>query len=257
MAGRIMIANQVILSSIWYLASCTDLSGHALKIARATVRNYIWSGKATSKARAKVRWDTAVLPIVRGGIKILDPQWQASALLIKLLIRGLTVGYEPWKSLVQYRVNQTIQTRRGKWPSNANWVMNSPTLVKQGSTMWQGVMKAWGTIQSGLEQQDPMNWAEINRQPLFGNRLLTNELGIQWGRERQTNMLSWATKGYQTIRDITREDGLSWKSFQEIRIRHTQGAAQSYAKITASIPWITTPPPAAANRQWVADKEET
>jgi hypothetical protein len=159
LAGRIMIANQVILSSIWYLASCTDLSGHALKLARATVRNYIWSGKHTSRARAKVKWDTAVLPIVRGGVKILDPQWQASALLIKLLMRGLSVGYEPWKTLVQYRVAQTRQTRRGKWPAHANWVMNSPTLVKQGSLMWRGVMKAWSTVQSGIEQQEPMTWA--------------------------------------------------------------------------------------------------
>lgn len=83
LAGRIMISNQVILSSIWYLASCTDFTGKALKTARATVRNYIWSGKRESCARAKVKWDTAVLPIVRGGVKILDPQWQASALSVK------------------------------------------------------------------------------------------------------------------------------------------------------------------------------
>ena len=107
LAGRIMVANQVILSSIWYLASCTDLSGHALKLARTTVRNYVWSGKEVSCARARVKWSTAVLPIVRGGIKILDPQWQSSALLIKLLIRGMSVGYEPWKALVRYKVSQT------------------------------------------------------------------------------------------------------------------------------------------------------
>ena len=73
LAGRIMTANQVILSSIRYLASCTDLSRHALKLAQATVRNYIWSGKEVSCARARVKWATVVLPIVRGGIKILDP----------------------------------------------------------------------------------------------------------------------------------------------------------------------------------------
>lgn len=104
LAGRIMVSNQVILSSIWYLASCTNLSGQALKLARATVRNYIWSGRRESCARARVKWATAVLPIVRGGIKILDPQWQASALLVKLLIRGMSTGYEPWKVLVRYRV---------------------------------------------------------------------------------------------------------------------------------------------------------
>ena len=95
LAGRIMIANQVVLSSIWYLASCTNYTGKSLKIAKATVRNYVWLRKKGSCARAKVKWDTDVLPIVKGGVKILDPKWQASALLIKLLIRGLSVGYEP------------------------------------------------------------------------------------------------------------------------------------------------------------------
>ena len=169
LAGRILISNQVVLSSIWYLASCTDLSGKALKLARAAVRNYVWSGKRDTRARARVKWSTTVLPIVRGGVKLLDPEWQASALLVKLLIRGLSVGYEPWKTLVRYRVAQTKQSRRGRWPTHANWIMNSAHLVKQGSTMWQGVMKAWSTIQSGLEQQDPQSWSEIVRQPIFGN----------------------------------------------------------------------------------------
>lgn len=146
LARRILIANQVVLSSIWYLAFCTDLSGKALKLARAAVRNYVWSGKRDTRARARVKWSTTVLPIIRGGVKILDPEWQASALLVKLLIRGLSVGYEPWKTLVQHRVSQTKQSRRGRWPAHANWIMNSAHLVQQGSTMWQGVMKAWSTI---------------------------------------------------------------------------------------------------------------
>ena len=82
-----MIANQVVLSSIWYFASCIDYSGKTLRLAKTTVRNYIWLGKQESCARAKVKWDTVVQPIVRGGVKILDPEWQCSALSIKLLIR--------------------------------------------------------------------------------------------------------------------------------------------------------------------------
>ena len=111
LARRIMVSNQVVLSSIWYLASCTNLSGKSLKLARAVVRNYMWSGKRDSRARAgaRVKWSTSVLPIVCGGVKILDPEWQASALLVKLLIRGMSVGYEPWKALVRYRVSQTKQ----------------------------------------------------------------------------------------------------------------------------------------------------
>ena len=165
LAGRIMVANQVVLSSVWYLASCMDFSGKSLKLARAAVRNYMWSGKLDARARARVKWIAAVLPIVRGGVKILDPEWQASALLVKLLIRGMAVGYEPWKALVRHRVAQTKQSRRGRWPAHANWIMNSAHLVQQGSSMWQGVMKAWSTLQDGLEQQDPQSWAEITPCP--------------------------------------------------------------------------------------------
>ena len=257
LAGRIMVSNQVILSSIWYLASCTDFSSQALKLVRATVRNYIWSGKKESFARARVKWATAVLPIVRDGVKILDPQWQASALLVKLLVRGMTPGYEPWKSLVRYRVSQTRQSRRGKWPSHANWMMNNHHPAKQGSSMWQGVMKAWNTIQSGLEQQPPTCWTEIMRQPLYGNRLLTSEEGIQWGTEARSKMRMWPDKGISALQDIVKSDGQGWKTFQDLhRIRRTRAAPQLYAKLVQSIPWEAAPPPPATVGQWVAQREE-
>ena len=256
LAGRIMVSNQVILSSIWYLASCTDLSGSALKLARATVRNYIWSGRRESCARARVKWATAVLPIVRGGVKTLDPQWQASALLVKLLLRGMTAGYEPWKVLVRYRVEQTQQSRSGRWPAHANWIMNSSRLVKKGSTMWQGVMKAWGTIQSGLEQQDPTSWSEIMRQPLYGNRFLTNTEGIQWGTTPRSNMILWATKHYHSLKDIASPGGQGWSTFPELsRLQRARTAPPLYTRVLRSIPWQATPMPLPTVGQWVAGKE--
>ena len=253
LAGRIMIANQVILSSIWYIASCMDFSNTA--ITRATVRNYMWSGKGKSTTRARVKWATAVLPIVRGGVKIIDPQWQASALLVKLLIRGLSVGYEPWKVLVRYRVSQTRQSRRGKWPTHANWTMNNHHLLKQGSSLWQGVMRAWNTMQSGLEQQDPHTWAEIMRQPLYGNRMLTNELGVQWGTEPISHMRWWAEKGFLTLKNIARNVGHGWRTYQElITLRRAKIAPALYARLVLSIPWDAYPRPTPSPGQWLAAK---
>lgn len=172
LAGRIMVSNQVVFSSIWYLASCTDLSGQALKLARATVRNYMWSGKKVSCARARVKWDTAILPIVRGGVKVLDPQWQASTLLVKLLIRGLSVGYEPRKVLVRYRVAQTKQLRRGRWPAHANWIMNSSNLVKQGSPMWQGGLQGINATQSNSIESNSIPPRSALCRPLGGRGFL-------------------------------------------------------------------------------------
>lgn len=257
LAGRIMVSNKVILSSIWYQASCIDLTGKALKIAKATVRNYIWSGKKESFARARVKWDTTVLPIVRGGIKILDPQWQSSALLIKLLIRGLSVGYEPWKVLVRFRVAQTKQSRRGRWPPHSNWIMNSRHPVRQGSSMWQGVMRAWHTIQSGIEQHGPQSWSEITRQPLFGNRYLTNEMGLQWGTDSHSNMKRWADKGIQSLKALTRAEGHRWRTFDEhTNLRRSSIAPGLYRRLVTSIPWEAQPAPPHSIGQWVAPKEE-
>ena len=256
LAGRIMIANHVILSSIWYFASCMNFSNQALNLVRATVRNYIWSGKRATNTRARVKWATAVLPIVRGGVKILDPLCQTSALLVKLLIRGMSVGYEPWKALVRYRVQQTQQSRRGKWSSNSNWIMNDRQIAKQGSVMWQGIMRAWNSIQSGIEQQDPTTWAEIMRQPLYGNKLLTNELGIQWGTEPRSNMIWWPGKGLRTLKDIANREGRGWKAFQDLQgFRRTRVAPNLYNRLINNIPWEATPRPPITIGQWLAEIE--
>jgi hypothetical protein len=50
LASRVLIANQVLLSSLWYIASCW--SPHLRSIAKvvALVRNYIWSGEDGNRA---------------------------------------------------------------------------------------------------------------------------------------------------------------------------------------------------------------
>jgi hypothetical protein len=187
----------------------------------------------------------------------MDPNWQALALLVKLLIRGLSMGYEPWKTLVRYRVAQTRQSRKGRWPTNANWIMNNQHITKLGSTMWQGVMKAWNTIQSGLEQHDPNSWGEIMRQPLFGNRLLTNEVGIQWGTESRSNLRRLADKGFQTLKDIAKQEGQGWRTVQELTgLRRSRVTTNLYDKMVNSIPWAAIPRPPPSPGQWVATQDE-
>ena len=187
----------------------------------------------------------------------MDPHWQTSALMVKLLTRGLSVGYEPWKMLVRYRVAQTKQSRRGNWPSHANWIMNSRPLVRQGYAMWQGVMKSWSTLQSGLEQQDPTSWSEIVRQPLFGNRMLTNEVGVQWGTNPNTTMGWWPRRNLRSLQDIIRPDGHGWKVFEEQwAFRRIPATANLYARLRASIPWEANPAPEPTIGQWLAPKDE-
>ncbi len=94
LVGRILVANQVLLASMWYLAASWNPNPRMCCQIRGVVRNFIWSGKA-SNARVKVKWETLVLLTSQGGIEIIDPKTQSEALLAKLLIRGLEPGGEP------------------------------------------------------------------------------------------------------------------------------------------------------------------
>jgi hypothetical protein len=71
--ARVLVSNQVILTSIWFFYSCSEVTKGVLLQMRTLVRNFVWSGDPDKQARARVAWDTAVIPIIKGGIKIFDP----------------------------------------------------------------------------------------------------------------------------------------------------------------------------------------
>jgi hypothetical protein len=135
-------------------------------------------------------------------------------------------------------------------------MMNARNLVKQGSSLWQGIMKAWHTMQSRLEQQDPTCWAEIIRQPLFGNRFLTNTIGIQWGTDARSTMLRWMEKGMRSLGDMANLEGHGWLPFeQNPKLRPNSFTRAIYNRILQSIPWDNNPPNFISPGQWVAPKE--
>ncbi len=83
LAGRILVLNQVLLASIWYLAAYWNPDPKMCDQIRRLIRNFIWGGKE-APARAKVRWDTLTLPTSQGGLGVTDPKAQSEALLAKL-----------------------------------------------------------------------------------------------------------------------------------------------------------------------------
>jgi len=108
LAGRILVSNQVLLASIWYLAACWNPDPKMCDQIRGLIMNFIWGGKE-APARAKVRWDTLTLPTSQGGLGVKDPKAQSEALLAKLFIRGLTLSGEPRKELVRHNADKTAQ----------------------------------------------------------------------------------------------------------------------------------------------------
>ncbi|MCO5556695.1 hypothetical protein L7F22_010246 [Adiantum nelumboides] len=99
LAGRALVANQVLLASPWYAASCWTLHGGVM---RQLIRNFLYGGSdGTHDTRARVCWSTVILPTSQGGLAIIDSEMQSRTLLTKLMVRGLFLGNEPWKMLLQ------------------------------------------------------------------------------------------------------------------------------------------------------------
>jgi len=72
---------------MWYIISCVDIFLSSLNKVKTFVCNFVWLGKTNSKAKAKVAWDTTILPWSKSPkIKILDLEAQTFTLLVKMLI---------------------------------------------------------------------------------------------------------------------------------------------------------------------------
>lgn len=58
--------------------------------------NFLWSGgDGYVDTRARVSWDTITHPIAWEGLGILDLEHKNRSLLVKLLVRGLTLREQP------------------------------------------------------------------------------------------------------------------------------------------------------------------
>jgi hypothetical protein len=129
LAGRILVANQVLLASMWYLAACWNPNPRMITQIKGVIHNFIWGGK-DAPARAKVKWETLILPAAQGGLGIIDPKAQSEALLAKLLVRGLAPGGEPWKEIIRNKVDQ-IKLPVHRWAQTFR--MSTRFLLRQSS----------------------------------------------------------------------------------------------------------------------------
>ena len=98
--GLIVVANQVLLATTWYVLSCWIFSESCILQIRRLIRNFLCSNKTKCHAWSKVKWDAITLCHSKGGLGIVDPIDQTRALFTKLSIRGFMPWQEIWKALL-------------------------------------------------------------------------------------------------------------------------------------------------------------
>jgi hypothetical protein len=182
LVGRIVVANQILLASMWYVVACWNPNRRMFCQVRGVIMNFIWGGKDAPTC-AKVKWDTLVLPTAQGGLGIINPKSQFEALLAKLMVRGLAPSGEPWKELVKHKADQIKLPIHSKGPTtpNINWLFATPKLKRIQCSMWKNIFETWLNVRPGLTKIDPTNAAKTLRQPLFTNPSIFNTSGTPLG----------------------------------------------------------------------------
>ena len=136
LAGRVVVANNVLLSTMWHIASCWVFSKSLIMHVRHLIRNYLWSGKQGGDAYAKVAWEIIKRPKSKGGLDIVDLVDHCQALLVKLIVRGLLPSNQVWKSLLINKLADCSTKTRGEdhQPRNQEIVVENSV---ESSTMEQ------------------------------------------------------------------------------------------------------------------------
>ncbi len=154
LAGRIVIVNQVLLSSMWYITSCWIFVKSAISQIQRLIRNFLWSGGDGTWTRSKVAWSTITQPRARGGLSVIDPEQQSKALLVKLMVRGQLPGNEHWKNLLSNRIEECRPPTGGPWMNDKRWhFLRDFKFV--ASRRWEdrffnSLGRAWQQIKIGL-----------------------------------------------------------------------------------------------------------
>jgi len=238
LAGRILVANQVLFASMWYLATCWNPNPRMCCQVRRVVKNFIWGGK-DAPARAKVKWDMLALPTAQGGLGIINPKTQSKALLAKLLVRGLALGGEPWKELVRHKADQIRLPIHGKGPNtpDINWLFAAPKLKRIQCSMWKDIVGAWLNVRPGLTKADLTNMAETLKQPLFGNPSILNTSSTPLGIGGLRKGCTFARSECSRVKNLWNSKDNEWKSLSKLGMSYHASNKRCKDVITASIPW--------------------
>lgn len=83
LAGQILVANQVMLASLWYISTCWNPDPRMCHQLHEVVPNFIWKSNLEI-SRAKVWWDSLALLVSKELWGTKDPKAQAKSFFTKV-----------------------------------------------------------------------------------------------------------------------------------------------------------------------------
>lgn len=166
LAGRITIANSVLLSTLWFFICIWGGSLHAIRKIRAMIRDFLWSG-TTNRSRARISWTDCCASRLVGGLNLVDPEEALHALAVKWILKAMLPGGSNLQFLLRYRFLQIRPQACGGWPEMAQWTFLRKFKAARGFRAWDRILRAWRLLVKHISATPPRNRDEILTSPIW------------------------------------------------------------------------------------------
>ena len=160
LAGRVVICNQVLLSTLWFFITVWGGSNKILRRIRGAIRNYLWSGKE-QLTRTRVSWQECCMRKKKGGLGLVDPNIAKTSLLCKWIIKAMEPGESNLQLMLRFRLARFNPQRGRSWGVSLDWFTNKQHQGFAGSKIWGHISKAWKVMVKGLYQLPPRTRMEL------------------------------------------------------------------------------------------------
>ena len=213
LAGRAIICNQVLLSTLWFFITVWGGSNKILRRIRGAIRNYLWSGKE-QLTRTRVSWGECCLKKKKGGLGLVDPEVAKTSLLCKWVVKAMEPGESNLQLMLRYRLARFKPQRGNSWGVSLDWFTSKKHQGFPGSPIWGHIGKAWKTMVRGLYQIPPRSRMEVLNSNIWwtvGVELLNQGFTHQRG-------IYFYQKGIRSVDDMwdsNSQDFLTWEGAQD------------------------------------------
>jgi hypothetical protein len=150
--GRVVIANHLILSSLWYLLTLWSGNPKELEQMQAQILRFVWGGE-DKQTRNRVDKATIFRSKAEGGLGLISIVSQTRALSGRIVMWALHMNRPPnlLRDLLQLYIRDLSERRWGK--KDLTWAFTPcRAQTAYGSPVWHAIAASWSISKESLIQ---------------------------------------------------------------------------------------------------------
>jgi hypothetical protein len=117
-----------------------------------------------------------------------------------------------------------------------NWLFAAPKLKRPPCSLWKSILGAWLSVRPGLCKSESTNIAELLKQSVFGNPLITNQESRPLGLSEKNESNAFANASCSRVRDFWDPESQDWKGRSALGVSFHLVNMQNKDLIIANIP---------------------